>query len=89
MLHERMSRHELFAPAVIGSSRAEGPQFTLRKIEYLLGTTEKLDKVIILGMLTQLKEGKLYLEDPTGAIELDLSEAISFPILLFLLTLNF
>ena len=30
--------------------------FQLKPIEYLLGTTAKLGEVIVLGMLTQLKE---------------------------------
>ena len=32
--------------------------FQLKPIEYLLGTTAKLGEVIVLGMLTQLKEVK-------------------------------
>ena len=30
---------------------------------------------VILGMLTQMKEGEWWLEDPTGAIKLNISDA--------------
>ena len=45
-------------------------------IEFLLGTTTKLKDVVVLGFLTQLKEGKFYLEDPTGSVPIDLSNAV-------------
>ncbi|MCV4656212.1 hypothetical protein OFM13_33265, partial [Escherichia coli] len=35
----------------------------------------KVGDVIVLGMITQLKEGKFFLEDPTGTVQLDLSKA--------------
>uniref|UniRef100_A0A672HCR2 DNA polymerase epsilon subunit n=1 Tax=Salarias fasciatus TaxID=181472 RepID=A0A672HCR2_SALFA len=40
----------------------------------LLGSTAKLGEVIVLGMITQLKEGKYYLEDPSGTVQLDMSK---------------
>ena len=52
--------------------------FQLKHLEFLKGSTARLRDIIVLGMLTQLKEGKWYLEDPTGCVELDLSQAISF-----------
>ena len=81
--------------------------FQLNPVEYLLGSSSKLGEIIVLGMLTQMKEvnklsphfsllfpftqfvhavlsvnvfpqGKWYLEDPTGAVQLDLTRAISF-----------
>ncbi|XP_035576007.1 DNA polymerase epsilon subunit 2 isoform X2 [Canis lupus baileyi] len=47
----------------------------LKTIETLLGSTAKIGDVIVLGMITQLKEGKFFLEDPTGTVQLDLSKA--------------
>ncbi|KAK1160687.1 DNA polymerase epsilon subunit 2-like [Acipenser oxyrinchus oxyrinchus] len=80
VLQQRTHRHELFTPPVIGSDPDEGRnKFQLKTVEALLGSTTKLGEVIVLGMITQLKEGKFYLEDPTGTIQLNLSKAISFP----------
>ncbi|OWK09819.1 POLE2 [Cervus elaphus hippelaphus] len=74
ILHQRTHRHELFTPPVIGSHPDEsGSKFQLKTIETLLGSTSKIGDVIVLGMITQLKEGKFFLEDPTGTIQLDLS----------------
>ncbi|XP_072617594.1 DNA polymerase epsilon subunit 2 isoform X2 [Vulpes vulpes] len=76
ILHQRTHRHELFTPPVIGSHPDEtGSKFQLKTIETLLGSTAKIGDVIVLGMITQLKEGKFFLEDPTGTVQLDLSKA--------------
>ncbi|XP_070570240.1 DNA polymerase epsilon subunit 2-like [Ptychodera flava] len=75
ILYQRTSRHNLFTPVVPGASEAQSKKFKLKPVEYLLGSTTKLGDIIVLGMLTQLKEGKYYLEDPTGAVELNLSQA--------------
>eukprot|EP00074_Homo_sapiens_P076557 XP_011535144.1 DNA polymerase epsilon subunit 2 isoform X2 [Homo sapiens] len=76
ILHQRTHRHELFTPPVIGSHPDEsGSKFQLKTIETLLGSTTKIGDAIVLGMITQLKEGKFFLEDPTGTVQLDLSKA--------------
>ncbi|XP_003471850.3 DNA polymerase epsilon subunit 2 [Cavia porcellus] len=76
ILHQRTHRHELFTPPVVGSHPdAMGSKFQLKTIESLLGSTTKIGDVIVLGMITQLKEGKFFLEDPTGTVQLDLSKA--------------
>ncbi|XP_075387203.1 DNA polymerase epsilon subunit 2 isoform X2 [Tenrec ecaudatus] len=76
ILHQRTHRHELFTPPVIGANPEEsGSKFQLKTIETLLGSTTKIGDVIVLGMVTQLKEGKFFLEDPTGTVQLDLSKA--------------
>ncbi|XP_062378257.1 DNA polymerase epsilon subunit 2 [Sardina pilchardus] len=76
ILQQRTHRHELFTPPVIGSAPEEGRnKFQLKTVEALLGSTSKLGEVIVLGMVTQLKEGKYYLEDPSGTIQLDISKA--------------
>ncbi|XP_040598944.1 DNA polymerase epsilon subunit 2 isoform X3 [Mesocricetus auratus] len=57
ILHQRTHRHELFTPPVIGSHPEEsGSKFQLKTIETLLGSTTKVGDVIVLGMITQLKE---------------------------------
>ncbi|XP_033106348.1 DNA polymerase epsilon subunit 2-like [Anneissia japonica] len=76
ILHQRTSRHNLFTPPVLGSLPEEkSHKFQLKPVEYLLGSSSKLGEIIVLGMITQIKEGKYHLEDPTGAVELDLSKA--------------
>nr|XP_061798267.1 DNA polymerase epsilon subunit 2-like [Nerophis lumbriciformis] len=76
ILQQRTSRHELFTPPVIGATVVPNQnKFQLKTIEALLGSTTKLGGVIVLGMITQLKEGKFYLEDPTGTVELNMSKA--------------
>lgn len=59
----------------------------IRDVDYLLSSgagmkfdhSSKKSPILLLGILVQLKEGgRHYLEDPTGAIPLDLSSTISF-----------
>lgn len=77
LLLQRTLRHELFVPSVgIPDMDSDGKKkFQLRNTEYLLGCASKASDIIILGMLSQIKEGKYYLEDLTGAVEIDLSNA--------------
>nr|XP_055027510.1 DNA polymerase epsilon subunit 2 isoform X2 [Misgurnus anguillicaudatus] len=76
ILQQRTHRHELFTPPVIGSAPDEGRnKFQLKTVEALLGSTAKLGEVIVLGMITQLKEGKFYLEDLSGTVQLNMSKA--------------
>nr|XP_054386612.1 DNA polymerase epsilon subunit 2 isoform X2 [Pongo abelii] len=71
------------APNLFGTARDKAEMFRerytilhqLKTIETLLGSTTKIGDVIVLGMITQLKEGKFFLEDPTGTVQLDLSKA--------------
>uniref|UniRef100_A0AAY5EBH0 DNA polymerase epsilon subunit n=1 Tax=Electrophorus electricus TaxID=8005 RepID=A0AAY5EBH0_ELEEL len=75
ILQQRTHRHEIFTPPVIGSAPDEGRnKFQLKTVEALLGSTAKLGEVIVLGMITQLKEGKFFLEDLTGSVQLNLSK---------------
>ena len=75
----RTVRHELFAGPVAGAADPQanggGRHFRLQPIEFLLGTTGRLRDVLILGMLTQLREGHWFLEDPTGVVRLDFAGA--------------
>uniref|UniRef100_A0A3B4GNB9 DNA polymerase epsilon subunit n=1 Tax=Pundamilia nyererei TaxID=303518 RepID=A0A3B4GNB9_9CICH len=57
ILQQRTHRHELFTPPAIGAAVEEGQnKFQLKTVEALLGSTAKLGEVIVLGMITQLKE---------------------------------
>ena len=74
LLHQRTLHHELFTPVLQGVEwESEKKKFNLYDIEFLTGCTSKLNDLVVLGMITQLKEGKYYLEDPTGAVQIDLS----------------
>ncbi|XP_056151477.1 DNA polymerase epsilon subunit 2 [Lampris incognitus] len=76
VLQQRTHRHELFTPPAIGAAIDNGRnKFQLKMVEALLGSTSKLGEVIVLGMITQLREGKFYLEDPSGTVQLDISKA--------------
>ena len=82
LLLQRTARHDLFSPSTAAASTnnassSERKKFRLKTVEFLLGSSSvaKGDDVIVLGMLTQVRHGKYSLEDPTGAVPLDLSEA--------------
>lgn len=74
LLHQRTLRHKLFSPPVLGGQSV--PKFKLSTVERLLSSSGLDDKLIVLGMLSQMKEGKFHLEDTTGAVELDLSQCV-------------
>uniref|UniRef100_A0A1E1X5R8 DNA polymerase epsilon subunit n=1 Tax=Amblyomma aureolatum TaxID=187763 RepID=A0A1E1X5R8_9ACAR len=66
---EKTARHQCFSSRRSLPGGAGG--FDLRPIEHLLGTTGS--RVVVLGMLCQLEEGKYFLEDTTGSVQLDTS----------------
>lgn len=72
MLWQRTSRHDLFSPAIPGTANAS-KKFQLRKVEMLLSLPTVRD-VVVLGLLAQLKENCFFIEDPTGTIQLDLTD---------------
>lgn len=72
MLWQRTCRHELFSAAIPGID-IDAKKFHLRKIETLLSSTS-VKEVVVLGMLAQLRENKFFVEDPTGAVPIDLSD---------------
>ncbi|EDW50625.1 DNA polymerase epsilon subunit 2 [Drosophila sechellia] len=77
MLLQKTLRHDLFAPAVIQDgvgAEAQAKKFKLQFAENLLATSV-MKEAVVLGLLTQLKEGKFYVEDPTGCVQLDLTGA--------------
>lgn len=74
VIWQRTIRNKLFAKDCEPGSKKES-NFKLRKIEVLLSTSSRVENVVVLGLLTQLIEGKYFLEDPTGSLPLDLTEA--------------
>ena len=76
MLWQRTTRHELFSPVVTGTTNTI-KKFQLKTVENLLSTSQ-INEIVVLGLLTQLKEGKYYIEDPTGAIALNLQKNTKF-----------
>jgi DNA polymerase epsilon subunit 2 len=73
LLYQRTLRHDLFTPPALGQAMSSNAKYQLRKIEHLLSSSGLPDRLIVLGMLAQVKEGKYHLEDPTGYVELDIS----------------
>ncbi|KAK2587607.1 hypothetical protein KPH14_003734 [Odynerus spinipes] len=71
----RVLRHELFTPSKFGEKNTHKIEIT--PIEYLLSESKSGD-VYTLGLLTEFSEDQYYLEDPGGAVKLDLKKAISF-----------
>lgn len=74
VIWQRTLRNKLFAQEALPLAEGE-TRFKLRTLEVLLSSSSRIDEVIALGLLTQLTEGKYYLEDPTGSVLLDISEA--------------
>lgn len=73
IIWQRTIRIKLFAKEALSSMESEN-EFQLRKIEVLLSSSSRVNDVIVLGLLTQLTEGKFYLEDPTGSVLLDMTQ---------------
>lgn len=76
VLKQRTMRHELFTPSTVLSTAQGTSKFELKTVEFLLGSSSLVQNVIVLGMLTQIKEGIFWLEDPTGVVKLDLEKAL-------------
>ena len=74
ILYQQTVRHELFSPPIFGQEVHDTQKHQLRSVEFLLSSSGIPGKIIVLGMLTQLREGKFYLEDLTGTVELDLTQ---------------
>lgn len=71
MVLQRVLRNELFKPSILGDKT---DTVQLLSIESLLSTGKKRNNAIVLGLLSQISEGKWFLEDPTGILELDLTQ---------------
>ncbi|CAH8434372.1 unnamed protein product [Schistosoma haematobium] len=75
VIYQRISRHQLFSQ----TAALDGPHSTnyrLRPIEYLLASGSRIDSAVVLGLISQLREGKWYAEDPSGIVQLNLQQAI-------------
>ncbi|BHF79588.1 DNA polymerase epsilon subunit 2 [Sparganum proliferum] len=77
MVYQRVIRNPIFASSNDSNAGTNGSSagFKLQPIEFLLALGAKEDSVVVLGALTQLKNGQWYLEDPTNLVKLDLSAA--------------
>jgi len=51
-------------------------KYRLQPVEHLLGVSTRLSDLVVLGMLTYLKEGQLFLEDPTGSVPVSLKDTV-------------
>ncbi|XP_044739127.1 DNA polymerase epsilon subunit 2 [Chrysoperla carnea] len=69
---QRVLRNELFKPTLLGDKSQD---VQLSSIEQLLSAGNKKKNAIVLGLLTQVNEGKWFIEDPTGILQLDLTNA--------------
>ena len=72
MLEQRVRRHEMFKTPILANAVGSGQHLELTSIDALLG---RGGTRVVLGMLSELEEGRVFLEDAHGNIELDLSSA--------------
>jgi len=80
ILLQRTMRHDVFSQVNLASMASNrGQKYQLRTIEHLLASGSKSEKVVVLGMLSQLHETKYDLQDPTGVISLNLTNAMFHP----------
>lgn len=75
ILYHRTSRHEVFAPAVLAGSAERNNKTPLHSVEFLLSSSKRIESCVCLGLLSSFQEGSYFLEDPTGFLKLDLSQA--------------
>ena len=71
VIKQRLLRHKLFT--TVGAYGSGEAKMKLHTVEYLLTLKSTLSDAIALGMVVQLKDGKYFLEDPTGVVPIDLS----------------
>ncbi|KAK3859123.1 hypothetical protein Pcinc_034724 [Petrolisthes cinctipes] len=73
-VYQRTCNHDLFRQPVVGAAEdGINKKFGLVKVEYLLGSSSRVEGVVVLGLLIQLVEGRHHLEDDTGAVPLSLT----------------
>lgn len=75
LLQQRISRNKLFTrPALSSAGASDGARYCeLTPLQALLGTAGETHYVM--GALSQLEDGRFYLEDLTASIQVDLSTA--------------
>lgn len=69
IIRQRTLRHSLF-----NNINPNADSVKLDWVEYLMSLTNVNHKTVVLGMISQLKENRYFLEDPTGIVQLDLSQ---------------
>ncbi|CAF4540764.1 unnamed protein product [Rotaria socialis] len=80
LLLQRTLRHDVFSQVNLASVSSNKVQkYQLKTIEHLLASGSKSEKVVVLGMLSQLNETKYDLQDPSGVISLQLDHATFHP----------
>ncbi len=74
LLAQRLARNKLFSrPALRGVAAAGAGFCELTPLQALLGTAGETR--FVLGALSQLEDGRFWLEDTTGSVAVDLSHA--------------
>jgi len=77
VLKQRTLRHSFFKGKLEGAAVAEGESGELTPLSALLGHSRYKSRsesgLVVMGMLSQLEEGKYYLEDLDGKVRLGLS----------------
>lgn len=71
----RLLRHELFSSRKLGEKNLS--RIKLTPIESLFNESKTRD-ICLLGLIAEFSENHYYLEDPGGALKIDLKHAISF-----------
>ena len=74
LVEQRVRRNELFKPPVLAHGAAQKEFLQLTNIDALAGRSGTR---VVLGMLTELQEGTIFLEDAHGYVPLDLTDAKS------------
>ncbi|KAH8855641.1 DNA polymerase epsilon subunit 2 [Schistosoma japonicum] len=75
VIYQRMLRHQVFSQTT-SLDGSHNTSHRLRQIEYLLASGSRIDSAVVLGLISQVHEGKWYAEDPSGVVELNLQQAI-------------
>ena len=75
LLSQRLARNPMFGKPALKGVVAPGANavYELTPLQALLGTTG--EKRFVLGALSQLEDGRFWLEDTTGACAVDVSQA--------------
>lgn len=78
VLLQRTTRHKYFSPPAPGVDPGivAPNKFKLKTVEHVLSSAITGEKLVVLAMLAQIKEGRWYLEDPTGTVEINVTETI-------------
>ncbi|KAL0269277.1 UNVERIFIED_CONTAM: hypothetical protein PYX00_007072 [Menopon gallinae] len=73
LIFQRTKRHNLFRQQKLVNP--EKPVFVLRTVEWFLCCTDKIENAVLVGLLVQKNETSYSVEDLTGSLQLDMSNA--------------